>query len=54
MPPEHMDEGKFGPEGDVWGAGMMVAGLIAQRVPFASCDTHVSVCCRHAGTVRLY
>lgn len=47
MPPERMTQGKLGPEGDLWAAGMVVAELLTQRVPFASCDTHVSVGYRH-------
>ena len=46
MPPERMDSGRLGPEGDVWVAGMMVAGLIAKRVPFCvmrqSCEAVVT------------
>lgn len=48
-----MDEGMFGPEGDVWAAGMLMAELISQRVPFASCDTHVSLSCKHGTLVRM-
>ena len=50
MPPENSQR----KAGDVWAAGLVVAEVFAQEVPFKACSTHVSYDGVNEHTVRKY